>query len=186
MIKLIKHNQQITTNWSGGTTTELFIYPKGSNYAAKDFLFRISTATVQTETSTFTDLTGYLRIIMLLKGKLTLTHNNKVTHHLKPLVPYLFDGGWQTEAAGKVTDFNVMFKPEVNTVVEVILLNAHQSTQIKKNTHLTCLYVTKGQVMINMNQQTLQEKDFMVIDDAETIDIKGIGFAEMILVKLQY
>lgn len=186
MIQIIKHNQQQTVNWSGGTTTQLFIYPADAQYAERNFLFRISTATVETDTSTFTDLTGYQRIIMLLQGELTLTHNKEVTHHLKPLIPHLFDGAWQTEAAGKVTDFNVMFKPDVNAVVEVVVLNAHQSTLIKTNTHLTCLYVTKGQVIINMSQQTLQEKDFMVIDDAETIDIKGIGFAEMILVKLQY
>ena len=42
-----------TSAWSGGTTTELFLYPEGGSYAARDFLFRISSATVDLEESDF-------------------------------------------------------------------------------------------------------------------------------------
>lgn len=68
MMQLIPKSAQTTSNWSGGTTTQLFIYPPEASYAARNFLFRISTATVETETSTFTDLTGFNRILLLLNG----------------------------------------------------------------------------------------------------------------------
>lgn len=167
MMQIIKHNQQQTVNWSGGTTTQLFIYPPDAQYAERNFLFRISTATVETDTSTFTDLTGYQRIIMLLQGELTLTHNKEVTHHLKPLIPHLFDGAWQTKAAGKVTDFNVMFKPGVNAVIEVIKLTTNQHLDLNAVNHFVCCYVVKGKLTINLKHEseTLNEKDFMVIDD---------------------
>ena len=30
--RLIKEDDYITTEWSGGKTTQIFIYPEGSNY----------------------------------------------------------------------------------------------------------------------------------------------------------
>lgn len=42
------------SNWSGGKTTQLFIYPENSEYAKRNFLFRISSATVDCERSEFT------------------------------------------------------------------------------------------------------------------------------------
>lgn len=163
MIKLIKHNQQITTNWSGGTTTELFVYPEESIYAARDFLFRISTATVLTETSTFTDLTGFNRILMLLNGNLTVTHNQTQTHQLTPFAPHFFDGAWQTHAQGIVTDFNVIFKPEVNAIIEVLQLDINQQTTITNNGNLLFIYVVDGSIELKNNQEQwhLNEKDFV-------------------------
>lgn len=169
MIKLIKHNQQITTNWSGGTTTELFIYPEGANYSARDFLFRISTATVQTETSTFTDLTGFNRILMLLNGDLTITHNQQSTHHLTPFTPHFFDGAWQTNAQGIVTDFNVIFKPEVDANIEVLQLDINQQISLDNNGNLLFIYVIEGSLDLENNetQWHLNEKDFMSTDQTQ-------------------
>lgn len=44
------------SRWSGGTTTELFIWPHGASYAERRFGIRISTATVDIAQSTFTKL----------------------------------------------------------------------------------------------------------------------------------
>jgi environmental stress-induced protein Ves len=169
MIKLIKHNQQITTNWSGGTTTELFIYPEVSKYAARDFLFRISTAKVQTETSSFTDLTGFNRILMLLDGDLTITHNQQTTHHLTPFTPHFFDGAWQTNAQGIVTDFNVIFKPEVNANIEVLQLDINQQITLNNNGNLLFIYLVDGSLNLEDNeaQWHLDEKDFVSTDQTQ-------------------
>lgn len=166
MIKLIKHRQQITTNWSGGTTTQLFIYPEEADYSKRDFLFRISTATVQTETSTFTDLTGFNRILMLLNGNLTVTHNQTQTHQLTPFAPHFFDGGWQTHAQGLVTDFNIIFKPDVDANIEVLQLDINQQTTITNNGNLLFLYVVDGSIELKNNQEQwhLKEKDFVSTD----------------------
>lgn len=109
-----KASEQLTTNWSGGTTTQLFIYPEGSSYVNRNFLFRISTATVETEYSTFTALPGFQRVLMILKGELTITHRNQYTKHLNTFDSDTFDGGWETTAIGKVTDFNLMMAKSVN------------------------------------------------------------------------
>jgi len=36
-----------TSNWSGGTTTQLFIYPPTAEYLQRNFIFRLSTASVK-------------------------------------------------------------------------------------------------------------------------------------------
>lgn len=100
-----------TSCWSGGTTTELFLYPEDSSYAARDFLFRISSATVELEESDFTVLPGVERCITPLTGSFTLTHPGLPPVTLPPLaVPYRFPGGIPTHCAGRATDFNLMLK----------------------------------------------------------------------------
>ena len=42
--------------WSDGTTTQLLIAPEGAHYAARDFLWRVSSATVELDESDFTPL----------------------------------------------------------------------------------------------------------------------------------
>ena len=84
------------SNWSGGKTTQLFIYPENSEYAKRNFLFRISSATVDCERSEFTSLPGVDRVILPLKGSLHLFYEG---HGEKVLAPYeqdRFDGGWNT------------------------------------------------------------------------------------------
>ena len=61
--------------WSGGTTTQLLIAPEGAHYAARDFLWRVSSATVELDESDFTPLPEYERLIATLRGGITLTHN---------------------------------------------------------------------------------------------------------------
>jgi len=108
---LIKHkisSDYSTSNWSGGTTTELGIGPEGSRYAERDFLWRISSATVDLEESTFTALPDYDRIIMTLEGDIDLCHNDGEWIHLKAFETHSFDGGDDTVSRGKVVDFNLM------------------------------------------------------------------------------
>ena len=52
----------VTSTWSGGTTTQLAIAPEGAVYAERSFLWRVSSATVELETSDFTPLPDYNRL----------------------------------------------------------------------------------------------------------------------------
>jgi environmental stress-induced protein Ves len=109
-VEAISRSHAVTTRWSGGTTTEFYIYPKTSAYAKRDFQIRISSATVDDPESDFTLLPDYKRIICPLEGGFTLTFpedgNRQVT--LGPLEEAFFDGAWHTHSAGKAVDFNVM------------------------------------------------------------------------------
>ena len=57
-ITAISRKDATTSNWSGGSTTEFYIYPPQSSYSQRDFAIRISSATVDVESSEFTLLPG--------------------------------------------------------------------------------------------------------------------------------
>ena len=52
--KLLTRDDYVTTNWSGGTTTQLAIAPEGAVYGDRNFLWRLSSATVELDHSDFT------------------------------------------------------------------------------------------------------------------------------------
>lgn len=107
----LTHKDFSQGNWSGGSTTQLYIYPGDGDYAARRFAIRISSATVRIPESDFTPLEGVERWITPLSGGFTLTHPGKNPVLLEPLdAPYRFSGGIATHCVGTATDFNLMLK----------------------------------------------------------------------------
>ena len=97
--------------WSGGSTTELFIWPEGADYGKREFTLRVSSARVDLEESDFTPLQGVLRYITPLSGGFTLTHPGSTPVAMAPLdAPYRFSGETPTHCVGRATDFNLMLK----------------------------------------------------------------------------
>lgn len=119
--KIIKKDHFKTSLWSGGTTTELYIYPENAIYNNKDFLFRLSSATVELEQSIFTPLEGIKRFITPIDGSLKLFHKDK-TIDLDPSACYAFDGGIEKTSEGKVTDFNLMLSKDTSGTLESFFL----------------------------------------------------------------
>ena len=97
------------TLWSGGSTTEYFIYPPGKEYADRDFEIRISSATVDKEPSTFTSLPGFHRLLMPLNAPMRLVFEEDREVLLAPMESTDFDGGVQTTSYGICTDFGIMY-----------------------------------------------------------------------------
>ncbi len=91
-----------TTGWSGGETTELFINPQNSQFKDRDFIFRLSMATVEVEKTQFTSLPGCTRKLMVLRGEMILSHVNQHSKKLKPFDQDRFLGDWGTNAEGSV------------------------------------------------------------------------------------
>jgi hypothetical protein len=75
IMKLIhlKPDNYIVSTWSGGTTTQIGIAPQGAVYADRNFMWRISSATVDLEVSDFTPLPDYDRLIATLEGEIDVT-----------------------------------------------------------------------------------------------------------------
>ena len=108
--KVLKKTGFKTSAWQGGTTTELAIYPYDSSYKRRDFIFRLSSATVDDDESVFTDLPDYNRWLMVLDGEAVLTYNGERTKKLSPFMWDAFDGADKTVSFGKITDYNLMVK----------------------------------------------------------------------------
>ena len=99
-----------TTTWSGGKTTQLVIEPKDAIYSNLDFDYRISSATVEVETSKFTPLVNYKRWLSLLEGDIKVRHNEGEYYGLAPFAVCQFDGADTTDAIGTCIDFNLMIR----------------------------------------------------------------------------
>lgn len=99
-----------TSEWQGGTTTELYLYPENGNYEKRDFEVRVSSAIVSLEASDFTKLEGVERWLMVLEGKFMLKHENQEEIYMQPYDISRFMGDLNTSSKGKVRDFNLMLK----------------------------------------------------------------------------
>ena len=98
------------SQWSGGLTKQIAICPQDARYADRDFLWRVSSATVETEHSEFTPLPDYDRFLSLLAGELAVTHEGQPFVLLRPYDVHTFDGGVATRSQGRCTDFNLMLR----------------------------------------------------------------------------
>jgi hypothetical protein len=100
----------LASEWSGGTTTELRIFPEDSAYGKRDFNYRVSTATVDVKESVFTSLPGIKRHLMVLEGEMTLVHDGRYEKNLKVYDQDSFMGDFRTRSISglAVVDFNLM------------------------------------------------------------------------------
>ena len=121
----------IVSQWSGGTTTQVAIAPEGAVYADRDFLWRISSASVDLDESDFTALPDYHRWISTLKGGMTLSHEGGEKIVLAPYECHQFDGGVDTHSWGRCTDFNLMLrKGKCQGVVRSLMLKAGEQAVV--------------------------------------------------------
>lgn len=73
----IKKNQLETSHWSGGKTHQYYIFPEIAQYSERDFIFRISSATLDIAPSTFTQFDGYDRYLLMIDNQLTIKINDQ-------------------------------------------------------------------------------------------------------------
>lgn len=109
-LSILTESDFLKTTWSGGTTTEIAIAPNGAQYAARDFLWRLSRATVEIERSDFTPLSDYHRLLCVAQGQMTLSHNGGEPITLEQGQVHAFDGGWDTVSFGTCTDLGLMYR----------------------------------------------------------------------------
>ena len=164
--------------WSGGSTTELFIWPEGADYAKREFTIRVSSAWVDLEESDFTPLMGVTRYITPLSGGFTLTHPGCEPVVMGPLAePYQFSGEITTHCVGKATDFNLMLKGARG-----------EMTLCEETWHLrpgfNCLYAVADTTVALANGYTLKAGELLVVfaeeESTAAISAKAITcFAEV-------
>lgn len=138
--KILKKEDFIISNWSGGTTTQLFIYPEKSTISKMDFRFRLSIATIDLEESPFSKLENIHRFITPLDGKLKLTHDNQDFTTLKPFKIYEFDGNWDTTSYGRVKDFNLMLGQGIKGFLSSYFVKAHSPLVIETGTGFNFIF----------------------------------------------
>lgn len=183
-IQVLKSENRKTINWASGTSTEIFIYPPGSNFAERNFIFRISTATVEAEESNFTFFEGITRHLMILKGELELIHEDRYTKHLKVFDQDTFSGEWKTRSKGKVTDFNLMLKDGAKGSLTHHKIEAGNAAIFEAKNSFYFLYLVSGtlvieeKLVINAGDLISLEKDKIIMNAAHPCDLIEIKVDE--------
>jgi len=185
-VKHIKKSELNTTNWSGGTTTQLYIYPETANYQKRDFLFRLSTATVELEESNFTSLPGVERLLLILEGQLDIEHKGQYLKHLNTYETDRFMGDWETSSKGKVTDFNLMLRENTKGEIQVLKFLQNE-TQTKLSTSLFhVFYLKSGKAKLKIKRKTynLDSFDILILEKKSNFtDIQIMAMEDSILVE---
>lgn len=164
----IPGSERIVSHWTGGTSSQICIYPETAQYQKRDFLFRVSTATADTEElSPYTPLPGVTRHLLMLEGSAVVHHSG---HYSRTMTPYqeidTFDGGWESFAAGKVRDFNLMCRE--SCCGELSVLSSDTSLSCDGWSHLL-LYCGKGEAEVHGREEALllHAEDALLISPAE-------------------
>lgn len=189
-IQVIRKKDLSINKWSGGTTTQISIYPEKSQYKDLDFLWRISSAKVEAEKSEFTSLPGVNRILLVLDGEMKLVHKN---HHSKEMKKYdmdFFSGSWETTSYGKVTDFNIMTREGCSADTEIINIDKEKDkVSLIKGSNI--LYCCKGEFQVELNGRSMDisDGDTLVVeiqDEECNAVVKTHTSATCVFTKIEY
>lgn len=174
-------------SWSGGTTTQLFIFPPTASYQQRNFQFRLSSATVDVEKSDFTSLPGFSRKLMILAGKITISHQGHYSKQLNKFDVDTFEGDWNTSSVGKCTDFNLMTTDSTSGEISTCIIEKGRplSIRIKESCDWYIIYLFAGIVGLKINDEivSLSKGDLLVLNKpaAGSIKIDGVEDSELIV-----
>ena len=156
-IELIRKSQQIAPR-SGGTTTQLFIYSWNETYSNLQFDFRISTATVEVETSIFTQLPGVRRTLMVLDGTMELHHQHHHTNNFKIWCGWIY-GRLAHKFHRKCTiQTHVPRKCNRSNVWTFLSIQHHQTCTIPPNS--MNFYCVSGELTISIHSSAADTNNF--------------------------
>lgn len=177
--KIISQKDYKTSNWSGGETTEVFLFPPNGDYGIKKFDYRVSTALVNLSESDFTPLPGFNRLIMSLNNPLKLTHDNGESLRevsLKPFEVHPFSGNDKTKSFGKCQDFNLIYSDQLQGKMSV-----------KTNSLDTCINPGETYIYYALNQIDLKisGKSFK-LNPGETLVVSEIEKQETIIIESDF
>lgn len=168
-LRIIHADEHNTSAWAGGTTSELAIWPENGCYASRKFAWRISAAKCGLDESDFTDLPGFHRILMVLEGSITLTHDGGREISLSAFDIDEFDGASKTHCAGRCSDFNLMLAEGWHGHMRA-LKDVHKANEALSHT-FDAFYCVSGNVIADVKPSheeiDIAPGDLLLIERAE-------------------
>jgi len=180
-MRIIRNKEYKKTFWSGGTTTEIYLYPEDGDYSKKQFNYRISSATIEVDESDFTVLPGIERVILPLENRMLLLHGEEEVL-LAPYEPYRFQGERSTRSRGINRDFNLMLNHGVHGNIEVLTIG--KETSIIEAVENTLYYYDQGTGKIEIGEEMLYPGDSILVKGEESIEWVNNSHSEVTLIKV--
>ncbi len=166
-IRLFPKKDSKASIWSGGLTYEYMIYPETANYGDRDFVFRISSATIEKVPSEFTKFKGYHRYLVMLDNALDIEVNKEKKIYEKYEI-MVFNSTDEVTSYTKGIDFNWMVSEKIgHHKLQITQRNQNCNAQIVL---LFSLHTTV--VKINEKQYHLEPYNLLVIENQKKENIK--------------
>ena len=165
-ITKISKDTLIPTVWDGGETFEYYIYPENTLYANRDFLFRISAATITKVPSTFTKFKNYQRFLVMLDNDLNINNNGKEESYT-PNDVFKFDSNSDITSYTKGKDFNLMASKNAQTT-DLFFLN--DAVQLKQS-FIFLFALNDTLVEVNNEMINLKKTDLLLIENSDQSDV---------------
>lgn len=165
-IHLLHKENSKASVWSGGMTSEYMIYPKTANYADRDFIFRISSATIEQTPSEFTKFKSYHRYLVMLDNCLDIEINKEKKFYEKYEI-MKFNSDDDVTSYTKGIDFNWMISEKTHHH-KLIITNSEQNY----NAQIIILFSLETSVItINEKAYDLKPYDLLVIENQKKENI---------------
>ncbi|MBF4484244.1 HutD family protein [Flavobacterium sp. CSZ] len=165
-IRLLPKKDSTASIWSGGLTYEYMIYPKTAHYINRDFIFRISSATIEQVPSEFTQFKGYHRYLVMLDNCLDIEVNTEKKKYEKYEI-MKFKSDDEVTSYTKGTDFNWIVSEKISHH-KLIITNSNQNC----NAAIVVLYsLDKAVIKINEKPYDLNPYDLLVVENPEKKNI---------------
>jgi environmental stress-induced protein Ves len=159
-IRLLSKKESEVSVWSGGLTYEYMIYPETANYTARDFTFRISSATIEQEPSAFTKFKGYYRYLVMLDNCLDIEVNKEKKVYEKYEIME-FNSDDEVTSYTKGIDFNWMVSDKISHH-KLEITNSSQNC----NAQIMILFSLHTTVIrINEKSFDLKPYDLLIIEN---------------------
>lgn len=158
--QIIRKSEQLQTSWAGGTTVQLAIHPQDASLAARNFYWRLSSATVN-QGGAFSEFRGYSRWLGLRQGAGMVLNVDNQQMQLKSAQQMLcFSGDAKTSAeliAGAVVDINLILAAGWQGGLQTFTLQPQQLLRpvVPTVAQEFLIYVDAGQLAFELADQEI-------------------------------
>ena len=105
--------------WTGGKTWQLLIHPADASLAERNFDYRLSSASIETDRSRFTSYPGYERDLVSLTEPMMLSIFGR-PQIVQPMQVIHFYGSDTVESEGETQDLNLIKRAGLPGKLEII------------------------------------------------------------------
>lgn len=178
-ISIITKDEIVPSIWSGGETFEYFIYPPNSSYTERNFLFRISTATINLVPSNFTRFNNFNRFLVMLDNDLNIINNGALETYKRNEI-FSFDSNNTITSNTMGTDFNLMIHKSIGEASVQIVNNVVQT----QDQFIFLFALTNSLLHLNSEQFQLNESDLLMVENSEKKLITIKSFQDILFCQL--
>ncbi len=175
-LSIISKSDISSSTWDGGKTYEYFIYPKTSSYSQKNFIFRISSATIEKQPSIFTQFDGYKRYLVMLDNDLKIQRNGSDETYSNNEI-FEFNSADIIHSFSTGNDFNLMVKMDEDDFdIKVIQLKGDY-----RQSFIFAFAIEAVQLTLNQTEVKLDKDDLLIIENVNNEIITCVSNRKMIV-----